>query len=188
MPWLSVREAAETLQLSTRTIQRMVAANIFPSRLDKGLRLVCLGDDPGHPAIEKQDPALLSHLFDIVEGLAALRVLCYQRLTDERQVGYVFDDLDLTGTRPGLAAWEKFYLRIKQCQQSVEPVLAELRLDPSVLNRVYRSMITARIQWNKYDQPGREWQSRTRQTAGARIGVLITETISSLRQLLIGSL
>src|SRR5438128_1649407 len=100
MPWLSVHEAAETLQVSTRTIQRMVAANKFPSRLDRGLRLVCLGDDPEHPAIERPDPELLAHLCDVGEGLTELRVLCYRRLTDERQIGYVFDDLDLTGARP----------------------------------------------------------------------------------------
>jgi len=134
------------------------------------------------------DPELLAHLCDACEGLTELRVLCYQRLTDEREVGYVFDDLDLTGARPGLAAWEKFYLRIKQCQQRVEMMLAKLRPDPSVLNSVYRSMTMARIQWSKYNQAGREWPSRTRQTAGARIGALITETISSLRQLLIGCL
>ena len=132
-------------------------------------------------------PALLTRLCDVCEALAALRVLCYQRLTDERKVGYVFDDLDLTGARPGLAAWEKFYLRIKQCQQRVELVLAELHLDPSVLNSVYQSMITARIQWTNYNQAGRDWQIQTGARAGDRVGTLITEIIISLRQLLIGA-
>jgi excisionase family DNA binding protein len=78
MPWVSIREASEMLKVSLRTVQRLVAAHTLSSRMEHGRRLVLIGADEDRVRASSPPdltPALLPHLFDLLEGFTTLRFM-----------------------------------------------------------------------------------------------------------------
>lgn len=92
MPWVSIREASEMLQVSLRTVQRLVAAHTLSSRMEDGRRLVLIGTDENRVrAISPPGltPALLPHMFDLLEGFTRLRFMA-RRAVEEAKAAEPF--------------------------------------------------------------------------------------------------
>lgn len=192
MAWVSIREAAEMLKLSPRTIQRMVAARTLRSRLERGLRLVCLsdGDEPSAEASpDRLDPRHLDHLCEVFEGLYTLRVQSYQIVATHKALDPVFACLPDQAGRPTVEQWDRLHRQIKSCHQQVERLIRDRRGDPDLFQALYRTMVQVRILWGHYGDRARgdlteaEQHGEDQEPALA----LLTHIILHLRTLLVGT-
>ena len=191
MPWVSIREAAEMLKLSTRTIERMVAAGTLRKRMERGLRLVLLGPDGdlasgqgGGPL----DPELLEHLFDVFEGLWTLRVRSYGLLVAQKALEHVFAAFHGHEGQATLKQWRHLYLKIKTCHGTVEGMVRERRCSAGSLQEVYRAMILVRITWGHYAHRHRSDTASPEESLAGKEDShsLMTGIIGHLRRLLVG--
>lgn len=193
MPWLTIREAAETLKVSRRTIRRMIKAGSLPSRLDKGVRMVLLKEGQ-EVAVNRAGPdydqGLLSLLFDVNEALLALKDECQAVLVREKTIGGPISNLPGQEGRPSLEEWISLYQRIEASYKAIDGLIQRLALDPDLLQRVYRVMLEIRKTWTTYARwdggcalsPEEEQEPTSDQKAEAMMDGIIRD----LKRLLIG--
>jgi hypothetical protein len=192
MPWVSIREASEMLQVSLRTVQRLVATHTRSSRMDHGLRLVLIGADEdrvqanGPPGLT---PALLPHLFDLLEEFTRLRLMA-RRAVQHAHAAEPFRDFPCMWGAPSVADWQKLSDRIVTAHQLVSGLVADLQLNQSVMHQVYRALILIQLLWADYEaRSGEEEESHPRhQTTERDPQILITQLIGHARALLTGCL
>jgi excisionase family DNA binding protein len=192
MPWLSIREGSELLRVSLRTVQRLVAAHALPSRMEHGRRLVLIGADEDRvrgTAAPGLTPALLPHLFDLLEGFTRLRLMG-RRAVQHAHAAEPFQALPCMWNAPSMADWEKLSDRIVTCHQLVRGLVAELQLDQPVVHQVYQALIRIQLLWAEYEaRSGEEEESHpTHQTQEHDPQILITQLIGQARALLTGCL
>ena len=114
MPWVSIREASEMLQVSLRTVQRLAAAHTLSSRMVQGRRLVLIGADEDRVrgnAPPGLTPALLPHLFDLLEGFTRLRLMA-RRAVQHAHAAEPFRAFPCMWGAPSVAHWQKLSDRI----------------------------------------------------------------------------
>lgn len=192
MPWVSIREASEMLQVSLRTVQRLVATRTLSSCMDKGRRLALIGADEDRlRAISPPGltPALLPHLFDLLEGFTTLRFLA-GRAVQHAHAAEPFRSFPCMWGAPSVAQWQKLSDRIVTCHQLVRGLVANLQLDRQVVHQVYRALIMIQLLWAEYEaRSGEEEESHpTHQPMKRDPQILITQLIGHARALLTGCL
>jgi hypothetical protein len=192
MPWVSIREAGEMLQVSLRTVQRLVATHTLSSRMAQGRRLVLIGADEDRVranAAPALTPALLPHLFDLLEGFTMLRFLA-GRAVQHAHAAEPFRDFPCMWDAPSVAQWQKLSDRIVTCHQLVRGLVAGLQLDQSVVHQVYRELIMIQLLWAEYEaRSGKEEESHhTHQPMKRDPEILMTQLIGHARALLTGCL
>ena len=149
MPWVSIREASEMLQVSLRTVQRMATTHTLSSRMEQGRRLVLIGADEDRvrgtaaPALR---PALLPHLFDLLEGFTRLRLMA-RRAVQHAHAAEPFRAFPCLWEAPSVAQWQKLSDRIVTAHQLVGGLVATLQLDQPVVLQVYRALIRIQLLW-----------------------------------------
>lgn len=191
MPWVSIREASEMLKVSLRTVQRLVAAHTFSSRMEHGRRLVLIGVDKDRVQVSAPPgltPALLPHLFDLFEGFTTLRFMAGRAVQHAHAVEpfRAFPGWNA----PSVTHWQKLSDRIVTCHHLVSGLVDDLQLDQPVVHQVYRALTLIRLRWADYEaHSGEEEESqptdRTRERDRER---LITQLIGHARALLTGCL
>ena len=191
MPWVSIREASEMLRVSLRTVQRLVAAHTLSSRMEHGRRLVLIGADEDRARANAPPgltPALLPHLFDLLEGFTKLRLMA-RRAVAEAKFAEPFRAFPCRWAAPSVAQWQKLSDRIVTCHQLVSGLVAKLQLDQQVVHQVYRELIMIQLLWADYEARSREEESQpTDQTRQRDPERLITQLIGHARALLTGCL
>ena len=191
MPWVSIREASEMLQVSLRTVQRMTATHTLPSRMVQGRRLVLIGTDEDRArgnAAPGLTPALLPYLFDLLEGFTRLRFMARRAVADAH-AAEPFRALPCMWAAPSVAQWQKLSDRIVTCHQLVRGLVADLQLDQSAVHQVYRELILIQLLWADYEaRSGEEEPPSTQQTKERDPERLITQLIGHTRALLTGCL
>jgi len=191
MPWVSIREASEMLRVSLRTVQRLVAAHTLSSRMEHGRRLVLIGADEDRARATSEPgltPALLPHLFDLLEGFTKLRLVA-RRAVAEANFAEPFRAFPCRWSIPSVAHWQKLSDRIVTCHQLVSGLVAELQLNRRVMHQVYRELIRIQLLWADYEARSREEESQpTDQTRQRDPERLITQLIGHARALLTGCL
>ena len=192
MPWVSIREASEMLQVSLRTVQRMATTHTLSSRMEQGRRLVLVGADEDRVrgnAAPALTPALLPHLFDLLEGFTRLRLMA-RRAVQHAHAAEPFRALPCMWDAPSMAHWEKLSDRIVTCHKLVRGLVSELQLDQPVVHQVYRALILIQLLWAEYEaRSGEEEESHpTRHTKEHDPQSLITQLIGHARALLTGCL
>jgi hypothetical protein len=191
MPWVSIREASEMLKVSHRTVQRLVAVHTLSSRLEQGRRLVLIGVDEDRVRVSAPPgltPALLPHLFDLLERFTTLRFMAGRAVQHAHAVEpfRAFPCWDA----PSVAHWQKLSDRIVTCHHLVSGLVADLQLDQQVVHQVYRELIMIQLLWADYEaHSGEEEESHpTDQTRERDPEMLITQLIGHARALLTGCL
>jgi excisionase family DNA binding protein len=191
MPWVSIREASEMLKVSLRTVQRLAAAHTLSSRMEHGRRLVLIGADEDRVRASSQPgftPALLPHLFDLLEGFTKLRLMA-RRAVKEANFAEPFRAFPGMWRAPSVAHWKKLNDRIVMCHQLVSGLVADLQLDQSVVHQVYRELIRIQLLWADYEaRSGEEEPTSTDQTKERDPERLIAQLIGHARALLTGCL
>ena len=189
MPWVSLREAAEMLQVSLRTVQRLAATHTLPSRMEQGRRLVRIGADENRAGATVQPvltPTLLPHLFDLLEGFSKLRLNAHLAVAEAQALAPLLALPSMEGA-PSMAHWQALCDRVVTCHQLVARLVEPLRLDQPVLYRVYRALITIQFLWTAYEaRSGEREPSTTPQTQASQTDVLIAQLIGHVRALLLG--
>lgn len=189
MPWVSIREASEMLQVSQRTVQRLVATHTLPSRMEQGRRLVLIGADEDCAHATSQPvltPSLLPHLFDLLEGLTTLRLMARLAVEDAKAAEPLLTLPGMEGA-PTVAHWQTLCDRVVGCHQLVDRLVADLRLDQPRLYRVYRALITLRFLWTEYNvRNGEPEPLITQRPQESQTDTLITQLIGHVRALLLG--
>jgi excisionase family DNA binding protein len=189
MPWVSIREASEMLKVSLRTVQRLVAAHTLPSRMEQGRRLVLIGADEDRVrAISAPGltPALLPHLFDLLEGFTKLRLMA-RRAVEDANAAEPLRAFPCMWAAPSVAHWQKLSDRIVTCHKLVGGLVAELQLDRQVVHQVYRALIMIQLLWADYEaRSGEEEPTPMDQTKERDPERLITQLIGHARALLTG--
>ena len=191
MPWVSIREASEMLKVSLRTVQRMAATNTLSSRMEQGRRLVLIGADEDRARATSEPgltPALLPHLFDLLEGFTKLRLVA-RRAVAEANFAEPFRAFPCRWSIPSVAHWQKLSDRIVTCHHLVSRLVAELQLNRRVVHQVYRELIRIQLLWADYEAcSGEEEFQPTHQTKERDPQILITQLIGHARALLTGCL
>ena len=191
MPWVSIREASEMLRVSLRTVQRLVAVHTLSSRMEHGRRLVLIGADDEDRARATSEPgltpALLPHLFDLLEGFTRLWLMAGRAVEDAK----AFEPLRAfpgMWSAPSVAHWKKVYDPIVTCHHLVSGLVAELQLDRQVAHQVYRELIMIQLRWADYEahSGGEDEPTPTDQTKESDPQRLITQLIGHARALLAG--
>jgi hypothetical protein len=188
MPWVSIREASEMLRVSLRTVQRLVAVHTLSSRMEHGRRLVLIGADEDRVRASSPPeltPALLPHLFDLLEGFTRLRLMARRAVQD----AHAAEPLRAfpMWRAPSMVHWQKLSDRIVTCYQLVSGLVADLKLDQPVVHQVYRALIRIQFLWADYEARSGEEESRsTNQTRERDPEKLITQLIGHARALLTG--
>ena len=191
MPWVSIREAGEMLQVSQRTVQRLVAAHTLSSRMEQGRRLVLIGADEARvqaSAPPGLTPALLPHLFDLLEGCTRLRFLAGRAVANAK----AFEPLrsiPCLWDAPSVARWQKLSDRVTTCHQLVRGLVADLQLEQPVVHQVYRELILIQLLWAEYElRSGMEEPPPAHQTQERDPQILLAQLIRDARALLTGCL
>ncbi len=191
MPWVSIREAREMLQVSQRTLQRMVATHTLSSRMEQGRRLVLIGADEDRVrgnAPPGLTPALLPHLFDLLEGFTRLRLMASQAV-EEAKAAEPFRAFPGLWDAPSVTQWQTLCDRIVTAHQLVRGLVADLQLDQQVVHQVYRALILIQLLWTDYEaRSGEEEPRPTEQTRERDPEKLIMQLIGHARALLTGCL
>jgi hypothetical protein len=189
MPWVSIREASEMLKVSMRTVQRLVAVHTLSSRMEQGRRLVLIGADEDRARATSEPgltPALVPHLFDLLEGFTKLWLMAGLAV-EEAKADEPLRAFPCMWRAPSVAHWKKLYDRIVTCHQLVSGLVAELQLDQPVVHQVYRALIMIQLFWADYEaRSGEEEPTSTDQTRESDPERLITQLIGHARALLIG--
>ena len=189
MPWVSIREASEMLQVSLRTVQRMAATHTLSSRMELGRRLVLIGADEDRVRANTPPgltPALLPHVFDLLEGLTRLRLMA-GRAVEEAKAAEPFRAFPGLWGAPSVAHWQTLCDRIVTAHQRVSGLVATLQLDQPVVHQVYRALILIQLLWADYEsRSGEEESQHTHQTTECDPERLITQLIGHARALLTG--
>jgi hypothetical protein len=190
MPWVSIREAGEMLKVSVRTVQRLVAVHTLSSRMEHGRRLVLIGADEDRVRVSAPPgltPALLPHLFDLLEGFTTLRFMAGRAVQYAHAVE-PFRAFPCWDT-PSVAHWQKLSDRIVTCHHLVSGLVAELQLDQPVVHQVYRALIMIQLLWADYEaRSGGDEPQPTDRTKESDPERLITQLIGHARALLTGCL
>jgi hypothetical protein len=190
MPWVSIREASEMLKVSLRTVQRLAATRNLVSRTEHGRRMVLIGADEDRPqasAPPSLTPALLPHLFDLLEGFTRLRLMAGLAV-EEAKATEPFRAFPCWEA-PSVAQWQKLSDQIVTCHHLVTGLVADLQLDQPVVHQVYRALILIQLFWADYEARSGEEESRsTHQTQECDPERLITQLIGHARALLTGCL
>ena len=191
MPWVSIREASEMLQVSLRTVQRLVAVHTLSSRMEHGRRLVLIGADEDRVranAAPGLTPVLLPHLFDLVEGFTRLRLMA-RRAVEEAKAAEPFRAFPDLWDAPSVAQWQKLSDRIVTAHQLVSGLVATLQLDQPVVLQVYRALIRIQLLWTDYEaRSGEEEPLSRHQTQERDPERLIAQLLEQARALLTGCL
>jgi hypothetical protein len=191
MPWVSIREASEMLKVSVRTVQRLVAVHTLSSRMEQGRRLVLIGADEDRvqaSAPPGLTPALLSHLFDLLEGFTKLWLMA-GRAVEDSKADEPLRAFPCTWSVPSVSHWKKLYDRIVTCHHLVSGLVAELQLDRQVVHQVYRALIMIQLLWADYEaRSGGDEPQPMDQTRESEPELLITQLIGHARALLTGCL
>ena len=189
MPWVSIREASEMLQVSLRTVQRLAATHTLPSRMEKGRRLVRIGADEDRAGATLQPvltPTLLPHLFDLLEGFTTLRRLAHVAVAEAQALAPLLALPSMEGA-PSVAHWQGLCDRVVTCHQLVVRLVEQLRLDQPVLYRMYRALITIQFLWTAYEARSGEPEPTSRpQAQESNRDILIAQLIAHVRALLLG--
>src|SRR5262249_31566292 len=145
-----------------RTVQRLVAVHTLSSRMEHGRRLVLIGTDEDRVrgnAAPGLTPALLPHLFDLLEGFTKLRLMGCRAVADAK-AAEPFRGFPCMWGAPSVTQWQKLSERIVTCHQLVRGLVAELQLDQSVVHQVYRALIMIQLLWAEYEaRSGEEEES-----------------------------
>jgi hypothetical protein len=191
MPWVSIREAGEMLQVSLRTVQRLVATHTLSSRMEHGRRLVLIGADEDRVRANAPPgltPALLPHVFDLLEGFTTLRFMA-RRAVEEAKATEPLRAFPCLWEAPSVAHWQTLSDRIVTAHQLVSGLVATLQLDQPVVHQVYRALILIQLLWADYEaRSGEEEPTSTPQTKERDPERLITQLIGHARALLTGCL
>jgi excisionase family DNA binding protein len=188
MPWVSIREASEMLKVSLRTVQRLVAAHTLSSRMEHGRRLVLIGADEDRArasAPPDLTPALLPHLFDLLEGFTRLWLMAGRAVEDAKAC----EPLRAfpMWAAPSMVRWQKLYDQIVTCHHLVRGLVAALQLDQPVAHQVYQELIMIQLLWADYEaRSGQEESRPTNHTRERDPQRLITQLIGHARALLTG--
>lgn len=189
MPWVSIREASEMLQVSLRTVQRLVATHTLASCLEQGRRLVRIGVDEDRAGAIAQPvltPTLLPHLFDLLEGFSKLRLNAHVAVAEAQALQPLLALPCMEGA-PSVAHWQALCDRVVTCHQLVARLVEQLRLDQPVLYRVYRALVTIQFLWTAYEaRSGEPEPTSTPQPQASHTDVLIAQPIRHVRALLLG--
>jgi hypothetical protein len=179
------------LKASLRTVQRLVAAHTLSSRMEHGRRLVLIGADEDRVRANAPPgltPALLPHLFDLLEGFTTLRLMA-RRAVEDAKAAEPFRALPCLWNAPSVAHWQKLSDRIVTSHHLVSGLVADLQLDQPVVHQVYRALIMIQLLWADYEaRSGEEEPTSTHQTRERDPERLITQLIGHARALLTGCL
>ena len=191
MPWVSIREASEMLQVSLRTVQRMATTHTLSSRMEQGRRLVLIGADDDRVrgnAAPALTPVLLPHLFDLLEGFTRLRLMA-GRAVEEAKAAEPLRAFLCLWDAPSVAHWQTLSDRIVTAHQQVSGLVAILQLDQPVVHQVYRALILIQLLWADYEaRSGEEEPPSTHQTQERDPEKLIAQLLGQARALLTGCL
>jgi len=178
------------LKVSVRTVQRLVAAHTLSSRMELGRRVVLIGADEDRARANAPPgltPALLPHVFDLLEGFTRLRFMA-RRAVEEAHAAEPFRAFPCWEA-PGVAHWQKLSDRIVTCHQLVSGLVADLQLDQPVVHEVYRTLILIQLLWADYEaRSGEEEPPSTHQTQERDPEKLIAQLLGQARALLTGCL
>jgi len=190
MPWVSIREGSEMLKVSLRTVQRLVAAHTLSSRVEHGRRMVLIGTDEDRARVSAPPgltPALLPHLFDLLEGFTTLRFMA-RRAVEEAKAAEPLRAFPCWDA-PSAAHWQTLSDRIVTAHQLVSGLVANLQLDQPVVHQVYRALILIQLLWADYAaRSGEEAPPSTHQARERDPQALIIQLIGHARALLTGCL
>jgi hypothetical protein len=179
------------LQVSLRTVQRLVAVHTLSSRMEHGRRLVLIGaeEDRVRANAPGLTPALLPHLFDLLEEFTRLRLMA-RRAVQHAHAAEPFRDFPCMWDAPSVADWQKLSDRIVTAHQLVSGLVADLQLNQWVVHQVYRALILIQLLWADYEaRSGEEEESHPRHQSTERDPqILITQLIGHARALLTGCL
>jgi hypothetical protein len=179
------------LKVSLRTVQRLVAVHTLSSRMAQGRRLVLIGSDEDRARANAPPgltPALLPHLFDLLEGFTRLRLIA-RRAVEDAKVAEPLRTFPCLWEAPSVAQWQKLSDRIVTAHQLVSGLVATLQLDQLVVHQVYRELIMIQLLWADYEaRSGEEEPTSTHQTKERDPQRLITQLIGHARALLTGCL
>jgi hypothetical protein len=175
------------LKVSLRTVQRLVAAHTLSSRMEHGRRLVLIGTDEDRARTTSPPdltPALLPHLFDLLEGFTQLWLMA-GRAMEEAKADEPLRAFPCMWRAPSVAHWKKLYDPIVTCHHLVSGLVAELQLDRPVAHQVYRELIMIQLRWADYEaHSGEEEPTSIHQTRERDPQRLITQLIGHARALL----
>ena len=191
MPWVSIREAADMLRRSLRTVERLAKSGTLQSKLVQGRRLVLVGADDDLEGEEEGgdlSPELCEELFDAFEGLSALRTHCLDILVAKKQLDFVLAGVLDEEDQPTLAQWTNLDGKITTCHKRVDDMVRERRCPARVLQQTYRSMVLVRLTWAGFACIQRSGYGVRDVPLGKKKDplALMTEIIGHLRRLLAG--
>jgi hypothetical protein len=157
--------------------------------MEHGRRLVLIGTDEDRArATSEPDltPALLPHVFDLLEGFTRLWLMAGRAVEDAK----AFEPLRAfpgMWSAPSVAHWKKLYQQIVTCHHLVSGLVADLQLDQPVAHQVYRELIMIQLRWADYEaRSGEEEPTSTDQNRERDPEILITRLIGHARALLTG--
>jgi hypothetical protein len=179
------------LKVSLRTVQRLVSAHTLSSRMAHGRRLVLMGADEDRVRASAPlglTPALLPHVFDLLEGFTKLRLMA-RRAVQHAHAAEPFRAFPCMWDAPSVAHWQKLSDRIVTAHQLVSGLVADLQLHQPVVHQVYRALILIQLLWADYEaRSGEEEPTPTDQTKECDPERLIAQLIGHARALLTGCL
>ncbi|MBI3597639.1 MAG: helix-turn-helix domain-containing protein [Nitrospirae bacterium] len=190
MPWMTIREAAETLKVSRRTIRRMIKAGTLTSRLENGMRLVLLRRGKEIAPVEQEtgrNQGLLSILFETYESFRALKARCLSRLALEKTAGGLFTELSDQERRPAFEGWVPLYQKIQALYKSLDGMVSKMTLTRDVLQGVYRGTLDVRETWGRYDLRDSEYDiAANQEVSDENTQAIMDSILNGLKKLLIG--
>jgi Helix-turn-helix domain len=180
MTWVTIKEAADLLNVSTQTIRRIIKADILPSRLQKDICLVKLGDGQEIvpiPRMTSQEPELLDTLFKTHELFRKLKSLCLHRLAQEKTK---------LEEGPELKNWGRLYLKIEAQFQALEGLVNKITVRSEVLLWVYLETLVIHETWILYGQcDGNHFNFSSQKKGNKNIQTIMKTIIHNLKTLLI---
>jgi len=154
--------------------------------MEHGRRLVLIGTDEDRARANSPPdltPALLPHLFDLLEGFTRLWLMA-GRSVEEAKADEPLRAFPMWDG-PSMAHWKKLYDRIVSCHHLVSGLVADLQLDRPVVHQVYRELIRIQLRWADYEAHSGEVESTpTNQNRECDPQRLITQLIGHARALL----
>lgn len=173
MEWLSIKEAAARLQLSGRTIRRMIAAGSLRSKMEKGRRLVLFEEqsngsedevneneikDQGEIKPPEKKPArtdkILTPLFHAYENLVVLESWCRELMTASLLMERINSSYENEIDTRNRELCKNLYLNVRRCKEDIASIVTVMRIPTpqyqSLLEQVYLTMVNTEEVWSDY--------------------------------------
>ncbi len=173
MGWLSIKETAAHLQLSDRTVRRMIAAGSLRSKMENGRRLVLFEgqsngseDETNENEIKDQREIkppekkptrtykILTPLFHAYESLVILESRCEELMVASLLMQNINSSHENEIDMRSRELCKRLYLNVRRCKEDIASIVTVMRIPTpqyqSLLEQVYLTMVNTNDLWPDY--------------------------------------